>query len=66
MRTKCGVEYEAGTERPADARFALWYLGQVKFYPAREEAEKALAGLSPAQREDATIGELENKISSQP
>ncbi|SPF39614.1 hypothetical protein SBDP1_250017 [Syntrophobacter sp. SbD1] len=60
MRTKCGVEYEAGIERPASARFALWYLGHVKFFPTKEEAERALEGLSALEKEEATLSELAN------
>ena len=59
MRTKCGVEYERGADRPDNARFALWYLGNVKFFATRQEAEKALEELPPSKREDASIAELE-------
>ena len=59
MRTKCGVEYEKGAEKPANARFGLWYLGQVKFFSTRQEAEKALAELPSSKKEDAFIGELD-------
>jgi len=59
MKAKCGVEYEAGMERPENAQFALWYLGHVKFFATRDEAEKALEALTPLQKEDANISELE-------
>ena len=59
MKAKCGVEYESGAEKPDNARFALWYLGHVKFFVTREEAEKALEGLTSLQKEDASISELE-------
>jgi len=59
MRTKCGVEYQTGAERPANARFGLWYLGNVKFFATRQEAEKALQELPPSKREDASIAELD-------
>jgi hypothetical protein len=58
MKAKCGVEYDSSTERPEDARFALWYSGNVKFFRTKQEAEEALAALPPAKKEDATIGEL--------
>ena len=60
MRTKCGVKYEVGAEKPANARFALWYFGNVKFFATKEEAEQALRELSPSEKEDANIGELDN------
>lgn len=60
MRTKCGVKYDGGAEKPANARYGLWYSGDVKFFVTKEEAEKALQGLPPAEREDATLAELEN------
>jgi hypothetical protein len=59
MRTKCGVEYEAGVEKPENARFALWSFGDVRLFPTKEEAEKALEVLPPSKKGDATIGELE-------
>jgi hypothetical protein len=58
MRTKCGVEYEVGIEKPPNARFGLWYFGHVKFFSTREEAEMALKGLSAAEKDEAAIGEL--------
>jgi hypothetical protein len=60
MRTKCGVAYEAGMERPADARFALWYFGHVRFFSTKEEADKAFGELSPSEKDDATVKELES------
>jgi len=59
MRTKCGTEYETGAEKPANARFGLWYLGRVRFFATRQEAEKALEELPSSKKEDAYIGELE-------
>ncbi len=61
MRTKCGVEHETWIERPPSARFALWYLGHIKFFATREEAERAFTGLAPSDREEATVGELERQ-----
>ncbi len=58
MRTKCGVEYEAGIEKPENAKFGLWYLGHVKFFQTREEAEKALESLSSSEKEEANIAKL--------
>jgi len=58
MKAKCGVEYESSAERPEDARFALWYMGHVKFFRTKKEAEEALEALPPAKKEDATVGEL--------
>jgi hypothetical protein len=58
MITKCGVRYDAGVEKPESAKFALWYLGNVKFFTTREEAQSALDGLPPRDRQEATISEL--------
>ncbi len=62
MRTKCGVEHQTWVEKPQNARFAVWYLGHIKFFITREEAESALTGLAPSHREEATVGELEQPV----
>ncbi len=59
MFTKCGVRYDVGVEKPESARFALWYLGSVKFFTTREEAQKMMEELPPREKQEATISELD-------